>query len=119
MSRHLALSALVVVSGICSYCSPVTPQTGDPKQPKVELKQLLSDLKSKDEHVKVNALMALADFGPKAEPAIPDLIAALQANNEDFRLNSAIALGKIGKAAVPELAKLLGNKDEDTRYYAI
>jgi HEAT repeat protein len=115
------LGMVGLLLGNC-YCStlPNSAQAGEPKQPaKVELKVLLADLKSKDEQTKLNAIMNLADWGPKADAAIPGLVEALQSKNEDFRLNAAITLGKIGKQAVPPLAELLTSTDEDTRYYAV
>ena len=118
MNRLALLGVALVLAG-AAQCSWAT-QAGDQKQPpKVELKQLLKNLKSTDEYTKLDAMMQLADWGPQAAPAIPDLVAALQSTNEDFRLNSAIALGKIGKAAVAPLAELVADKDVDTRYYAI
>ena len=80
---------------------------------------LVKTLQTGDDDAKYQALVALADLGPKAEAGIPDLIAAMQLKNEDLRLNAAIALSKIGKAAVPAVVRLLDAKDEDTRYHAI
>src|SRR5205814_6104034 len=60
--------------------------TDEQKQPpKVQLDQLLKNLKSTDEQTKLDAMMQLADWGPQAAPATPDLVAALQSTNEDFR----------------------------------
>src|SRR5262245_49226804 len=81
-----------------------------------KLKEHLAALSHSDMNVRLKAVMALAELGPKAEPAVPGLIAAMQVNNEDLRLNAAIALGKIGKAAVTPLTKILQTKDADARY---
>jgi HEAT repeat protein len=90
---------------------------GDPKE---IVARLLKDLKDPgDVQRRVQAAMGLADFGPLAEPAVPDLVAALGSTDEDLRLNAAIALGKVGKAAVPALRKLLDSSDKDARFYAI
>src|SRR5258708_1515339 len=70
------------------------------------LAALLKDLKSDDAAVKLAALTALADLGPKAKDAVPDLFGLLHDKNEDVRLNAAIALGKVGKAAVGEPLQL-------------
>jgi HEAT repeat protein len=118
MHRILLLGTALVLLGLCQS-QPRFAAAGDPKQPKADLQKVLANLKSKDDNVKLDAMMQIVDFGPKAEAAVPDLIAALQSSNEDFRLNSAIALGRIGKAAVPALAKLLPGKDADIRYYVL
>ena len=60
------------------------------------LEALLKALEGGDDKARLQATMALADLGPKAEPAIGRLVAALQSKNEDLRLQAAIVLGKIG-----------------------
>jgi HEAT repeat protein len=90
------------------------PQGDDSK-----LEALLQSLRTDDDTARLKTLMALADFGPKAEPAIPQLISALESKSEDLRLNAAIVLGKIGVKALPALTKEAANQDSDVRYYAI
>ena len=81
------------------------------------LEECLTKIKTPE--TRLAAIIALADHGPKAAPAIPDLIDALRGSDEDQRLNAALTLSKIGKAAVPEVAKLLGDAKTETRFYAI
>jgi HEAT repeat protein len=81
--------------------------------------QLLKELKSKNPEKRSAALMALADLGPKAAPAIPALAEILPGFDEEQRLLATLALGKIGKASLPAALKLLDHEDETTRYYAV
>lgn len=67
------------------------------------------------------AARALAEFGPKAEPAIGPLTKALSYKNSIARSSSAEALGKIGPAArasAPALRKALKDEDESARGFA-
>ncbi len=69
------------------------------------------------------ACLALADIGPDAADAVPDLRAVLKARDPDVRLEALVALGQIGSAskpAIPEIAALV-DKDEfkHVRYAAI
>jgi HEAT repeat protein len=115
------MRALLISSLLALLAVPVTAQEKKPPQPaKATVAMLLKDLKQTgSEDARVQAAMALADYGPDAEPALSALIAALGSKNEDLRLNAAIALGKIGKASVPALSALLDSTDKDTRFYAI
>lgn len=85
------------------------------------LDRLLQTLKESkaESSTRLDAVVRLADYGPKAAAAVPHLIEALGTKDEDLRLNAAIALGKIGKAAVAPLAKLLEGDDADQRFYAL
>ena len=80
---------------------------------------LLTQLRTGNATAKVTAAIKLAELGPEAAAAAPELVKALQTKNEDVRLNAALALGKIGKAAVPEISKVLTNENVDVRFYAI
>ena len=60
---------------------------------------------------------ALAEVGPAAEPAVPDLVRALE-KDESVQIYAAEALGKIGPgaaSALPALRKLLDHKEADVR----
>src|SRR5262249_57143042 len=80
---------------------------------------LIKDLESTDDNARQAAAAALAELGPKAEPAVPALLNALKSKNEFLRLNATLALGKVGKGAVAKVADALQDKDDDVRYYAI
>jgi HEAT repeat protein len=64
----------------------------------------------------------LADWGPGAREAIPDLVELLGSTNVYARKNAALALGRIGpdaRSAVPELVRLLnGDWDPSVRAHA-
>ena len=103
--------------------SPGEAQKIEPKKvddPEKVLAGLLKTVKQKDNiDARIQAMMDLADFGPKAAPALPDLLEALQTKNEDLRLNASIVLVKIGKPAIEPVAMLLKSPDVDTKFYAI
>jgi hypothetical protein len=110
------MKKLLVLGILFAFLAPA--RAAEPPIPK-KIGDLVKNLKSKDPATQLAAVTALADLGPKAKEAIPDLVNLLKVKNEDLRLNSSIALGKIGKAAVADLVKALRDKDPDTRYYAV
>ncbi len=70
-----------------------------------------------DVDIRRRAAGALADLGPAAAPAVPDLIKALS-DVREVRMLAADALGKIGPAsapAVPELTRLLADDWQGNR----
>jgi HEAT repeat protein len=106
--------------GLVTSPTQAQPEVKKADDPEKVLADALKNAKQKDNvELRVQAMMALADFGPKAEPALPDLLDALQSKNEDLRLNAAITLGKIGTPAIKPLAKLLDAESDDTKFYAI
>src|SRR5260370_5995098 len=125
---HLAMRNLFVLFLTCAItlgfvASPGEAQKIEPKKaddPEKVLAGLLKTVKQKDNlDARIQAIMDLADFGPKAAPALPDLLEALQTKNEDLRLNASIALVKIGKPAIEPVAKLLNYPHVDTKFSAI
>src|SRR5262249_47438495 len=58
-----------------------------PQVSKERMQKLLNQLKTGEDQAKVDAMQELAELGPLAAPAIPDLIENLSAKNEDLRLN--------------------------------
>src|SRR5262245_59803744 len=94
-------------------------QDKEPPTDKEKLEALLKDLKSKDVETRYEAIMALAEFGPDANAAVPELVRALQEPSEDLRVAAALTLGKIGKGAVKSVAELLTHKDTEVRFYAL
>jgi HEAT repeat protein len=111
------LLLVLLIAAITSMFVSAQPDKVDPEK---VLATALKNIKLKDQiDARVQAAMDLADFGPKAEPAMGDLLDAMQTKNEDLRLNASIALSKIGKAAVKPVAGLLNDEDNDTRYYAV
>ena len=112
--RNLFVFLLTTALGLAFLASPSAAQKFEEKKPDDPEKVLaghLKALKDKDNiDARINAMVALQDFGPKAEAALPDLLECLETKNEDLRLNAAITLGKIGKAAVKPVAELLDRK---------
>ena len=89
------------------------------EQPDPQLPVLIKALESNDPGARYDALVAIADLGPKADAAIFSLLKVLHDSNDEHRLLAAIALGKIGKFSVQPLADLLNHKDDDIRYHAV
>jgi HEAT repeat protein len=61
------------------------------------------------------AALTLKNLGPKAEPAIPDLIQALQDPDPTLNVNAALALGSIGAAARTAVDALVQVADDPAR----
>jgi HEAT repeat protein len=74
-------------------------------------------LRDADSHVRACAAEALAETGPLAEPAVPDLVQLLQKDTDrSVRLQATLALFNIGpgaKAAVPVLVAKLHSEEAD------
>jgi HEAT repeat protein len=129
MSRLLLIGlGLLLTDSLTLHAQVVQPKRSVPIRPRIPgptgaaveampLEECLEKIKSKEHQL--HAIIALADHGPKASPAIPNLIEAIRMPDEDLRLNAALTLSKIGKAAVPELAKLLNDGRTEVRFYAI
>lgn len=120
MKKMRIVAAFALLAALLS--SVQAQPAAEPKEkidPQEQLAGLLKELSSAEGNERVQAIVALADFGPKAKDAVPDLIKALKENDEDVRLNAAITLGKIGKAAVGELTELLPSENEDVRFYSV
>lgn len=97
-----------------------TPAFAQKNDPEKTLADAIKNAKpTSDVNVRIQAIMDLADFGIKAEPALADLLDALTAKNEDLRLNASITLAKIGKPAIAPVSKLLTDDDADLRFYAV
>src|SRR5688572_21473121 len=96
----------------------VAQQPGEKAGPR-DYSALVKNLDSNDRELRLDAINALAEIGPPANNAVPGLVKILQEKDEELRLSAALALGKIGKDAVAPVSKLLADKDDDTRYYAL
>src|SRR5690606_33486373 len=70
---------------------------------------------------RMGAANALAEIGPAAKAAIPELIACLKSNTQYVVTSSVAALGKMGPDAastLPDLNTLLNDSDDHyTRVY--
>lgn len=69
-----------------------------------------------DWRARMMAANALAEIGPKAKAAVPDLIECLKSDTRYVVTSSSEALGKIGPdavSAVPTLTARLANSDDD------
>ncbi len=72
---------------------------------------LITALSGEDYFLQDGAAMALAEFGPLAQSAIPALKrAALKKNSHRLHFLSAEALGRIGEPAIEALVEILGAK---------
>jgi HEAT repeat protein len=92
----------------------------DPNPPDVA-PVLAEGLAARDLQTKRLAVMALANLGPRARPALNALVKTLEDPDEFFRRHAAFALGRIGPDArqtVPALVDLLRDKSEGVRQLA-
>jgi HEAT repeat protein len=87
---------------------------------KVKEKALVANFVSalKDEHLREAAANALAEVGPDAKEAIPDLTEIL-INDRSENPEVARALEKIGKAALPALVKVAKHQGAGSRFSAM
>ena len=69
------------------------------------------------------ACLVLANIGPEAAAAVPDLVAVLQAEEAEVRLHALLALGNIGAASKPAVPAIVGLLEKDpfegVRYAAV
>jgi len=75
----------------------------------------------KNEKSRYWACVALADIGPAAKDAVPDLAKLTTSENAEIRLQTAVALGQIGSgaaSAAPALGNLLNDPEVGVRYGA-
>ncbi len=114
--RTIVPLSLTLLFGV-AIATPASAQKTDPEKTFTEA--LKNAKPTVDINVRIQAIMDLADFGSKAEPALPDLLDALTTKNEDLRLNASITLAKIGKPAIGPVSKLLTDDDADVRFYAV
>ncbi|MEX0819302.1 MAG: HEAT repeat domain-containing protein, partial [Pirellulaceae bacterium] len=77
----------------------------------------------KHEKAQYWACVALAEIGPDAAEAVPDIRRVLTANDPDVRLEALVALGEIGAASKPAVPAILALAEKDpfqhVRYAAV
>ena len=74
---------------------------------------LIGKLRDPKPVVRINAASQLGDMGPKAEPAVDQLIVSLRDNHYWVRRASVKALGKIGSPrAIPALQVCLNDRNK-------
>jgi len=86
------------------------PPEKDPPLDQKLLAQALTELKSPNAKIRLDAAVKIGSVGPKASMATADLTVALKDADPNVRTAVAEALGKIGpeaKAAIPQLALAL------------
>jgi HEAT repeat protein len=80
---------------------------------------LAAMLHDKDDEIRYSAAAALAEIGPNAKEAVPELAKAVAAETDTRNLEELIyALGEIGPeshGAVPAMLKLIHHEDEEVR----
>ncbi len=102
MSRRPALSLALVC--LAFLFSPLPRQAdASPKG----VKDATKAMASKDVATRIEAVRTLAQAGPAAKAAIPQLVDALDDEYWDVRKGAAAALGAIGEDAIPALVPLL------------
>jgi HEAT repeat protein len=111
-----------LINGLSWYDTPKLAkafvQIGDPAVP--ELAKALANVDLQDLWPAV--LMALQQFGPRAEAAVPAVVKLLSSPEEAVGQLAAATLGSAGsgaKDAVPELQKMLRSPVSDTRRHAV
>ena len=67
----------------------------------------------KNEKLSYWACVALADIGPQAATAVPDLIDVLDHGEPEVRMQSLLALAAIGPAAAPAVPTIVGLVEDD------
>lgn len=72
-----------------------------------KIPQLLENLKSEDEHSKIQALEVLGHTQTQLDIVLPAIIAATQDTNTKVRQQAALALGNLGERAISAKANLL------------
>ncbi|MCA9122104.1 MAG: HEAT repeat domain-containing protein [Planctomycetaceae bacterium] len=102
--------------------SVIIPALGSlAEQGKEAVPKLRSALKH--EEAQYWACLVLAEIGPDAADAVPEIVEVLDAQKPQVRLEALVALGEIGaaaKSAVPAIAKVAENDEfKDVRYAAI
>jgi HEAT repeat protein len=105
LSCTISIAAALMVAG----CD------GGGSTKKIDVPAQISALKG-DHAAKENALIELAEAGPKAAPAVNDLIPILKDPDPVIRRLAIYALGQIGpaaKAAIPALKEGMGDTDRN------
>src|SRR5262249_13980376 len=117
MCRHLCLPIVCLL-----LLAPALPaqKDGDDKKKKIDpTPEGLKALQNPDAKVRYRAAQTLADLGPVAKFAVPDLREALKDKNSLVRVKVAEALWKIDKTPntilLPVLLQALKDKDPGVR----
>jgi HEAT repeat protein len=76
-------------------------------------------LKDKDREVRYRALMFLQHLGPKAAPAVPELVEALGDSDERIQREAELTLMWIGRPILPAVLPLLEDKRPHIRAHAL
>ncbi len=86
------------------------------KKPGDHIERLIKVLYYPDSNGRYGACRALRELGPKAKPAVEDLIKALAAKDPLLKISAAAALGAIGdKRAAEPLLKMVIKGDPDDK----
>ena len=91
-------------------CTTILTRVGEPAVP-----ILIKVLKGGDVNARCNAVMALGEFGEKAEAAIPPLVGALTDISGDVRGTAQQALARIGEPAIPALIEAANSGNPELR----
>jgi hypothetical protein len=117
MIRHFSL-ACVVGLFVCAHSLGGDDPTVDGKP----LKQWLAGLKDKDAAVRLEAVLALEEFGARHKEVVPALAEATTDKDAQVRETAIKVLAGFGdgaKEAVPALVQALKDKQDDVRISAV
>jgi HEAT repeat protein len=110
-----ALVGLLLLTPAAFADSPGKVPKGEPGAADRPVGAWILDLRNGPDAKRITALNRLAELGPKAREAVPDLVASLSHPEERVRNLAVEALGSIGpgaKAAAPTLRNFLGQSEE-------
>jgi HEAT repeat protein len=113
------IGSLTVVGLMPLQTEAMASQANVPERAPGKVLALIKQLDSKEDNVRLIAVVALGELGREARAATPALIEVVKTGNEDLRLNACLALGRIGKDAVAPLVRLVNDKDPGVRFCAV
>jgi HEAT repeat protein len=104
VSLEYLLDGIGMIGPVASSCIPFVLRT----------------IESPNSRIRLAAVTALGNMGPRADNSIPALAERIVWDSApDVREHAAIALSKIGEAAIPQLMSLLTVDDTDIRIAAM
>jgi HEAT repeat protein len=97
----------LLFAGLCAAAFAMLPLLAEAAEPPVSIGKLAAQLTVGDRDVRRDASYHLMQLGPKALPALPELIKALDDADKQVWSNSIETIALIGPDAVDAIPKLL------------